>query len=159
MLARLAELLRCTGLASDAVADNIAVFRRAFVDDSAHHLGDLCGGLLAYHLAPDRRLSLADHVAVVVEHLCNDIGLHQLSAVCYGGERRHHLNGRDLERLTEGRARKVDKSHALVGVVGDSRLGLSLGGEVYARLFREAERFKIFIEVINAETLTHGYEI
>ena len=40
-----------------------------------------------------------------------------------------HLNGRDLERLTERGAREVDERHALVGVVSDARLGLSLRRE------------------------------
>ena len=159
VLAGLAELLRCAGLARDAVADNISVFRRAFVDDAAHHLGDFCRGLLAYHLTPDGRLGLADDIAVVVEHFRDDIGLHQLSAVGYGGECSHHLNGRDLERLTERGAREVDERHALVGVVSDARLGLSLRREVDSGLFGEAERLEIFVEIINAEALTHGYEI
>ncbi len=46
-----------------------------------------------------------------------------------------------------------------MGVVSDARLGLSLRREVDSGLFGESERLEIFVEIINAEALTHGYEI
>ena len=46
-----------------------------------------------------------------------------------------------------------------MGVVGDARLGLSFRREVDSGLFGEAERLEIFVEIINAEALTHGYKI
>ena len=77
MWSALSSGLGGTRLAADAVARHLGVLAgAAHVVDHALHVGaDHVRGLLADDLADLGRLVVADHVAVVIRHGLDDVGL------------------------------------------------------------------------------------
>ncbi len=147
-------LLGSARLARDAVAGDIAAFRRAdgrvLLQDGAHALR----GLLGNHLALRRGVRRLYDVALAVHNFPDDVGTHQVAAVRDGRARGDHLNRRDVVGLAERGHGEVQRRHLVLRHIDAARFAR----QVDAGLIRKAEGVEILEEPVDAKLLADLHE-
>ena len=96
---------------------------------------------------------MTDRAAVFVQHVGDEVGAHEIAAVCHGADRRDELDGRDGEGLTKGGGGELGAIQRVTEHVVVPPEASRLAGEVNARLVKEAERPRIFIKALRADAL------